>query len=95
MRAVPGDFRQATTTAYGSKCLAVTIMLERPDPNDPVAAYIGSGAIWVDIGRWGTKGGRSCLPGPSYSGLVDDLANNLPADLAPFGDVVRTVMGPR
>ncbi|MBI2683841.1 MAG: hypothetical protein HYX33_00370 [Actinobacteria bacterium] len=73
----------------------MTIMLEKPDPNDPVALYIGSGSISVEIGQWGTKGGRSCLPGSSYSGLVDDLANNLPSELAPFADYVRAAMGPR
>jgi hypothetical protein len=95
LRAVPGDFRRATSDAYKDDCLAVTLMLERPDPDDPVARYIGSQAISVEIGQWGTKGGRSCRPGPSYGGLVDDVANNLPEDLKPFAAYVRGVLGPR
>jgi hypothetical protein len=95
LRKVPGDFRQATTAAYNNKCLAVTIMLDRPEPDDPVAAYVGSGSISVELGRWGTKSGRSCLPGPSYSSLLDELIDDLPPELAPFADDVRSIMAPR
>ena len=93
--AVPGDFRRATSEAYNSDCLAVTIMLEKSDPNDPVTRYIGSQSISAEIGEWGTKGGRLlCRAGPSTWSWSTTLPTTFPRS-PPFADYVRVALGQR